>query len=74
MTYSGIEMVFLVELDHLKSGAQLTPEAARSFVEQVIFPTLAGAEQLSKERKRSWLVDTKTTSSGIVVMLYEPVG
>jgi muconolactone delta-isomerase len=44
-------MQFLVELDHVKSGAQLTPEAARSFVEQVIFPTLARAEQLSKERK-----------------------
>jgi hypothetical protein len=29
----------------------LTPEAAHSFVEQVIFPTLARAEQLSNERK-----------------------
>jgi hypothetical protein len=44
-------MQFLVELDHVKSGVQLTPEAARSFIEQVIFPTLARGEQLIKEQK-----------------------
>jgi len=44
-------MQFLVELDHVKSGAPLSPEAGRSFVEQVIFPTIARAEQLIQERK-----------------------
>src|SRR5215470_15909588 len=44
-------MQFLVELDHVKSGAQMSAEAARSFIEQVIFPTIARAEQLIKERK-----------------------
>ena len=44
-------MQFLVELDHVKSGAQLTAEAARSFIEQVIFPTLARAEQLIREHR-----------------------
>jgi hypothetical protein len=44
-------MQFLVELDHVKSGAQLTPESAHAFVEQVIFPTIARAEQLMKEKK-----------------------
>ena len=44
-------MQFLVELDHVKSGAQMTPEGARSFIEQVIFPTIARAEQLMKEKK-----------------------
>jgi hypothetical protein len=44
-------MQFLVEFDHVKSGAPLTPDAARSFIEQVIFPTIARAEQLVKEKK-----------------------
>jgi muconolactone delta-isomerase len=44
-------MQFLVELDHVKSGAPLTPDAARSFIEQVIFPTIARAEQLVTEKK-----------------------
>jgi len=44
-------MQFLVELDHVKSGAQMTPEAARSFIERVIFPTIARAEQLMQEKK-----------------------
>jgi len=44
-------MLFLVELDHLKSGALLTPEASRAFIEQVIFPTLARAEQLVADKK-----------------------
>jgi len=44
-------MQFLVELDHVKSGAPVTPEATRSFIEQVIFPTIARAEQLIKEKK-----------------------
>ncbi|HEY6183058.1 MAG TPA: muconolactone Delta-isomerase family protein [Terriglobales bacterium] len=44
-------MLFLVELDHVKSGALLTPEQGRTFIEQVIFPTLARAEQFSKDGK-----------------------
>src|SRR5262245_5159795 len=44
-------MQFLVELDHVKSGVQLTPEEARSFIEQVIFPTIALGEQLMNEKK-----------------------
>ncbi|HYU42930.1 MAG TPA: muconolactone Delta-isomerase family protein [Vicinamibacteria bacterium] len=44
-------MLFLVELDHVKSAVATTPEAARAFVEQVIFPTLARAERLVTEKK-----------------------
>ncbi|MCI0534066.1 MAG: muconolactone Delta-isomerase family protein [Verrucomicrobiales bacterium] len=42
-------MKFLVELDHLKTGQPLTEETARAFIEGVVFPTLARAEQLAKE-------------------------
>ncbi len=44
-------MLFLVELDHMKSGPPPTPEAGRAFIEQVIFPTLARADQLVAEKK-----------------------
>jgi muconolactone delta-isomerase len=44
-------MVFLVELDHIKSGMLMTPEAGRDFIEQIIFPTLTRAEQLVAEKK-----------------------
>src|SRR5215831_11805752 len=44
-------MQFLVELVHIKSGTPLTPEAAHSFIEQVIFPPLERAEQLIEEKK-----------------------
>src|SRR2546428_10423475 len=44
-------MLFLVELDHVKSGALSTPEAGRAFIEQIIFPTLARAEQLVAEKR-----------------------
>src|SRR5215510_8172314 len=44
-------MLFLAELDHVKSTAPLTPEAGRAFIERVIFPTLARAEQLVAEGK-----------------------
>ena len=44
-------MLFLVELDHVRTGAPPTPEAGRVFIEQVIFPTLARAEQLVAEKK-----------------------
>ena len=52
-------MLFLVEIDHVKSGAPTTPEAGRAFVEQVIFPTLARAEQL--------ITDEKILSGGAVI-------
>ena len=44
-------MLFLIELDHVKQGTPLTPEIGRAFIEQTIFPTLARAEQLVKEKK-----------------------
>ena len=44
-------MLFLAELDHVKSGVPLTPEARRAFIEQIIFPTLSRAEQLVAEKK-----------------------
>lgn len=42
-------MRFLVEIDHPKTGQPLTPDSARAFVVNVIFPTLARAEQLANE-------------------------
>jgi muconolactone delta-isomerase len=44
-------MQFLVEVDHVTSGTPLSPETGRFFLEQVIFPTIARAEQLIKESK-----------------------
>jgi muconolactone delta-isomerase len=44
-------MMFLVELDHVKSGALPTRETGRAFIEQIAFPTLARAEQLVAEKK-----------------------
>src|SRR6266705_2652007 len=44
-------MLFLIELDHVKSGDALTPEAGRAFIEHFIFPTLARAEQLVTEKR-----------------------
>ncbi len=44
-------MLFLVELDHVKSGVPPTPETSRAFIEQIIFPTIARAEQLLAEKK-----------------------
>jgi muconolactone delta-isomerase len=44
-------MLLLVELDHVKSGIPLSPEAGRNFIEQVIMPTIARAEQLLAEKK-----------------------
>jgi muconolactone delta-isomerase len=43
-------MLFLVELDHMRTGPPPTPESSRAFVEQVIFPTLARAERLAAEK------------------------
>ncbi len=42
-------MKFLVELDHPKTGQPLTEDAARSFIEGIIFPTIARAEQLVQQ-------------------------
>ncbi len=42
-------MKFLVELDHVKTGQPLTQETARSFIEGIIFPTIARAEELVRE-------------------------
>ena len=44
-------MLFLVELDHVKSGQPITAEAGRTFIEQVILPTLARVEELVAEKK-----------------------
>jgi hypothetical protein len=44
-------MLFLVELDHVRTGPPPTPESGRAFIEQVIFPTLSRAEQLFAEKK-----------------------
>ncbi len=44
-------MVLLVEQDYVKSGSASTPDAGRAFIEQIIFPTLAHAEQLVAEKK-----------------------
>jgi muconolactone delta-isomerase len=44
-------MLFLIELDHVKSGLPLPPEAGQDFIEKVILPTLARAEQLVAEKK-----------------------
>jgi muconolactone delta-isomerase len=44
-------MLFLVELDHVKTGQAPTPESGRAFIKQIIFPTLARAEQLLAEKK-----------------------
>ncbi len=42
-------MKFLVELDHSKTGQPLTQDSARSFIEGIIYPTIARAEQLIQE-------------------------
>ncbi|MFI5166974.1 MAG: hypothetical protein ACHQQS_10165 [Thermoanaerobaculales bacterium] len=42
-------MRFLVELDHVKTGQPSTGDAARAFIQGIIFPTLARAEQLVTE-------------------------
>jgi muconolactone delta-isomerase len=42
-------MKFLVELDHIKTGQPFTEDTARAFIEGIIFPTLAKAEELAKQ-------------------------
>jgi hypothetical protein len=39
----------LVEPDHHKTGQPFTEDTARAFVERIIFPTLARAEELVKQ-------------------------
>ncbi|HVU36102.1 MAG TPA: muconolactone Delta-isomerase family protein [Opitutaceae bacterium] len=39
----------MVEIDHPKTGQPLSLEAGRAFIENVILPTLARAEQLAKQ-------------------------
>ena len=43
-------MLFLVELDHVRTGPPPTPESGRTFIQEVILPTLARVEQLSAEK------------------------
>lgn len=42
-------MKYLVELDHIKTGLQFTEDTARTFIENIIFPTIAKAEQLIQQ-------------------------
>jgi muconolactone delta-isomerase len=42
-------MKFLVELDHPNTGQPYTEDTARAFIEGIIFPTLAKAEQLAQQ-------------------------
>lgn len=44
-------MIYLVEMDHVKSGVPPTKETGRAFIEQFILPTLALAEQYVSEGK-----------------------
>jgi muconolactone delta-isomerase len=44
-------MLFLVEMDHVKTASPMTPEAGRAFIEEVILPTLEGTGRLAAERK-----------------------
>jgi len=44
-------MLFLIELDHVKSGDLPTREMAGTFIEQIILPTLIRTEELVKEKK-----------------------
>jgi hypothetical protein len=44
-------MLFLAELDYVRSGPLPAPEAGIAFIEQFILPTLARAEQLVAEKR-----------------------
>jgi muconolactone delta-isomerase len=43
-------MLFFVEVDHVRPAGAAPPEAGVAFIEQVIFPTLARAEELAKAK------------------------
>ena len=44
-------MLFLVEMDYVRSGATPTPESGKFFIENFILPTLSGVERLIAEKK-----------------------
>ena len=44
-------MLFLIELNHVTSGTPLAPETGRAFIEHIIVPTLARAEEHLKAHK-----------------------
>lgn len=44
-------MLFLVEIDHVKSGLPWTPEQGQASIDRIILPTLARAEHLLDEGK-----------------------
>jgi hypothetical protein len=44
-------MLFLVELDRVQSGNVTTPETGRTFIEQIILPTLARGEKLIEAKR-----------------------
>jgi muconolactone delta-isomerase len=44
-------MLFLVELNRVNPGGVPTLDSGRAFIEQVIFPTLARAEELAQEKR-----------------------
>jgi len=44
-------VLFLVELDHVNSGNIVTPESGQAFIENIILPTLARAEQLVADKR-----------------------
>jgi len=44
-------MLFLVELDYVRSGPSPEPEAGLAFIDRFVLPTLARAEQLAAEKK-----------------------
>lgn len=48
---STLKMYYLVEMDHVKSGVVLTKETRKEFIEGIILPTLALAEQYAAEGK-----------------------
>jgi hypothetical protein len=43
-------MRFLVQLAHVKATVPVTPAEGRAFIEQIIFPTLARAEQVIADK------------------------
>lgn len=44
-------MLFLVEMDHVKSGGMPTRESGSSFIREIILPTLSGIDRLVAEKK-----------------------
>jgi muconolactone delta-isomerase len=44
-------MIYLVEMDHMKSATPLTKEMRRDFIKEIILPTLALVESYQREGK-----------------------